>query len=56
LTEDDNPLTERDLQVLRAARTGASINEIAARVHLAPGTVRNYRSAAMAKLGVRPGG
>ena len=52
LTEDDNPLTERELQVLRAARTGASINEIAAQVHLAPGTVRNYLSAAMSKLGV----
>jgi DNA-binding CsgD family transcriptional regulator len=37
---------------LRAARTGASVNEIAAPVHLAPGTVRNYLSAAMAKLGV----
>jgi two-component system response regulator DesR len=52
LTEDDCPLTDRELQVLRAARTGASINEIAAQVHLAPGTVRNYLSAAMAKLGV----
>jgi two-component system response regulator DesR len=52
LTEDDNPLTERELEVLRATRTGASINEIAAQVHLAPGTVRNYLSAAMTKLGV----
>ena len=38
--------------MLRASRTGASINEIAAQVHLAPGTVRNYLSAAMTKLGV----
>jgi two-component system, NarL family, response regulator DesR len=52
LTEDDCPLTERELEVLRAARTGASVNEIAAEVHLAPGTVRNYLSAAMSKLGV----
>ncbi|MGW1957790.1 response regulator transcription factor [Streptomyces sp. NPDC001920] len=52
LTEDDCPLTDRELQVLRAARTGASVVEIAAEVHLAPGTVRNYLSAAMAKLGV----
>ncbi|WP_101788891.1 response regulator transcription factor [Nonomuraea indica] len=51
LAEDDCPLTERELEVLRASRTGASINEIAAQVHLAPGTVRNYLSAAMAKLG-----
>ncbi len=52
LTEDDCPLTDRELEVLRAARTGASVVEIAAEVHLAPGTVRNYLSAAMAKLGV----
>jgi len=52
LTEDPCPLTDRELEVLRAARTGASVNEIAAQVHLAPGTVRNYLSAAMAKLGV----
>ncbi|RGC67027.1 putative transcriptional regulatory protein NarL [Micromonospora sp. MW-13] len=52
LTEDACPLTERELEMLRASRTGASVNEIAARVHLAPGTVRNYLSAAMAKLGV----
>ncbi|MFI6802705.1 DNA-binding response regulator [Streptosporangium canum] len=51
LSEDDCPLSERELEVLRASRTGASINEIAALVHLAPGTVRNYLSAAMAKLG-----
>ncbi len=50
LTEGDCPLTERELDVLRAARTGASVNEIAAEVHLAPGTVRNYLSAAMSKL------
>ncbi|MFE9017360.1 DNA-binding response regulator [Streptomyces sp. NPDC007808] len=52
LTEDDCPLSDRELEVLRAARTGASVVEIAAEVHLAPGTVRNYLSAAMAKLGV----
>ncbi|WP_328492320.1 response regulator transcription factor [Streptomyces sp. NBC_00414] len=51
LTEDDCPLTDRELEVLRAARTGASVVEIAATVHLAPGTVRNYLSAAMSKLG-----
>ncbi|MBB6344795.1 two-component system response regulator DesR [Nonomuraea muscovyensis] len=52
LAEDDCPLTGRELEVLRASRTGASINDIAAQIHLAPGTVRNYLSAAMAKLGV----
>ncbi|MGC9535851.1 DNA-binding response regulator [Streptomyces sp. UG1] len=51
LTEDDCPLTDRELEVLRAARTGASVAEIATEVHLAPGTVRNYLSSAMSKLG-----
>ncbi|WP_181763529.1 DNA-binding response regulator [Streptomyces albidus (ex Kaewkla and Franco 2022)] len=52
LTEDDCPLTDRELELLRAARTGSSVAEIAAEVHLAPGTVRNYLSSAMSKLGV----
>ena len=50
LTEDDCPLTDRELDVLRAARTGISIEDIAGEVHLAPGTVRNYLSNAMGKL------
>ena len=52
LTEDDCPLTDRELDVLRAARGGASVAAIASEVHLAPGTVRNYLSNAMGKLGV----
>ena len=52
LTEDDCPLTARELDVLRAARAGASVSEIAEAVHLAPGTVRNYLSQAMSKVGV----
>ncbi|OJF09889.1 response regulator transcription factor [Couchioplanes caeruleus] len=51
LTENECPLTPRELEVLGAARGGAPIADIAAAVHLAPGTVRNYLSAAMAKLG-----
>ncbi|HEX2144877.1 MAG TPA: response regulator transcription factor [Glycomyces sp.] len=50
LTEDRSPLTERELDLLRAARGGATIEEIAAGLHLAPGTVRNYLSTAMRKL------
>ncbi len=50
LTEGRCPLTDRELDVLRAARTGISIEHIAAQVHLAPGTVRNYLSNAMRKL------
>jgi two-component system response regulator DesR len=52
LSEDDCPLTPRELEVLRAARGGAPVADIAARVHLAPGTVRNYLSSAITKLGV----
>ncbi|MEV6489831.1 LuxR C-terminal-related transcriptional regulator [Actinoplanes sp. NPDC051633] len=44
--------TDRELEVLRAARSGDSVHEIAAQVHLASGTVRNYLSTAMTKLGV----
>ncbi|WP_284677479.1 response regulator transcription factor [Streptomyces sp. Tu102] len=51
LTGDACPLTDRELEVLRAARAGASIAEIAVEVHLAPGTVRNRLSTAMSKLG-----
>jgi two-component system response regulator DesR len=50
LTENDCPLSPRELEVLAIARTGVSILDIAAAVHLAPGTVRNYLSAAMTKL------
>ncbi len=52
LTESDCPLTERELDVLRAARTGDPIQTIAEHLHLAPGTVRNYLSSAMTKLDV----
>lgn len=46
----DSPLTPRESDVLELAATGASINEIAARASLSPGTVRNYLSNAMTKL------
>ncbi len=51
LTEDACPLTERELELLRLVREGLSAGAIAAAAHLAPGTVRNYTSSAMAKLG-----
>lgn len=50
LTEDACPLTERELEVLRLVREGLSAGAIADAAHLAPGTVRNYLSSAMAKL------
>jgi two-component system, NarL family, response regulator DesR len=49
-TEAD-PLTDRERQVLRLAGEGLANAEIAARLHLSDGTVRNYLSEAIGKLG-----
>lgn len=46
---DDSPLTEREADVLRETREGYSVKDIARRLHLAPGTVRNYLSYATQK-------
>jgi two-component system, NarL family, response regulator DesR len=51
--EHTDPLTDREREVLREAAAGAGNAEIAARLHLAEGTVRNYLSTAMTKLGAR---
>lgn len=48
---DDCPLTDRELDTLRETREGYSVKEIAKRLHLAPGTVRNYLSSTMQKTG-----
>ncbi|MFF5264390.1 DNA-binding response regulator [Actinomadura viridis] len=50
---DDCPLTDREIDVLRATGEGYSVAEIAARLHLAAGTVRNYLSNAMQKTQTR---
>ncbi|WP_381796810.1 response regulator [Streptomyces niveus] len=50
---DDCPLTEREIDVLRATGDGYSAAEIAGRLHLAEGTVRNYLSHAMQKTQTR---
>ena len=46
-----NPLTDRERDVLRDSLDGAPVATIAARVHLSPGTVRNYLSSAIGKTG-----
>jgi two-component system response regulator DesR len=51
-TEPD-PLTDRERQVLRLASDGRSSAEIAADLRLSEGTVRNYLSLAIGKLGAR---
>ncbi|MER7739114.1 response regulator transcription factor [Streptomyces sp. NPDC096538] len=50
---DDCPLTDREADVLRGTRDGYSVADIAARLHLAEGTVRNYLSNAMQKTQTR---
>jgi two-component system response regulator DesR len=53
LNADKNPLTERERDILRLARKGEPAKEIAARLYLSAGTVRNYLSRVMAKTGAR---
>lgn len=53
LSEGNNPLTERERAVLVAATRGASIAQIAGELTLSEGTVRNYLSVAIQKLGAR---
>ena len=48
-----NPLTEREAEILEIAATGSPAKDIAARLHLSPGTVRNYLSRVVAKVGAR---
>jgi two-component system response regulator DesR len=48
--EAENPLTEREREVLKLAREGMSAGEIAKRLFLSAGTVRNYLSEAIQKL------
>lgn len=48
-----NPLTEREREILRLALNGGTVADIAARVYLSEGTVRNHLSAAIGKMGVR---
>ncbi len=49
---ETDPLSDRERQVLRLAGEGASAGDIARQLHLTQGTVRNYLSEAIGKLGV----
>ncbi|MEV0620588.1 response regulator transcription factor [Nonomuraea sp. NPDC050404] len=53
LSVGTNPLTSRERDVLRAANEGGTIADIARRLYLSDGTVRNYLSSAIGKLGAR---
>ncbi|HEU4653694.1 MAG TPA: response regulator transcription factor [Steroidobacteraceae bacterium] len=48
---DSDPLTDRERAVLRLAAEGESTEAIGKKLHLSPGTVRNYLSEAIDKLG-----
>jgi DNA-binding NarL/FixJ family response regulator len=48
-----DPLTDRELQVVRLLADGRSNREIAARLHLAEGTVKNHVTNVLGKLGAR---
>ncbi|NOL39864.1 response regulator transcription factor [Kribbella sandramycini] len=49
----DNPLTERECEVLRLVTTGATAQEVARKLCLSAGTVRNYLSRILAKTQAR---
>jgi two-component system, NarL family, response regulator DesR len=53
LSEGENPLTTREREVLAAALDGATIKDIASRLILTEGTVRNHLSVAIQKIGGR---
>ncbi len=53
LSEGDNPLTGREREVLQASTEVATAAEIAERLTLSEGTVRNHLSTAIQKLGAR---
>jgi DNA-binding NarL/FixJ family response regulator len=50
---EPQPLTERELEILRLLAGGYANREIAEALHLAPGTVKNHVSNVLLKLGVR---
>jgi two-component system response regulator DesR len=53
LASGDSPLTPREVDVLRSARTGGTVADIAAALSLSEGTVRNHLSSAIGKTGAR---
>jgi two-component system response regulator DesR len=53
LSEGVSPLTDREREVLAASEDGATIEDVARKLYLSEGTVRNYLSTAIKKLGTR---
>ena len=53
LSEGSNPLTAREREVLAISALGASVEDVAQRLHLSRGTVRNHLSIAIQKLNAK---
>jgi two-component system, NarL family, response regulator DesR len=53
LAAGESPLTARERDVLTVARSGATVADIAAKLYLSEGTVRNYLSTAISKTSSR---
>ncbi|MER5433351.1 response regulator transcription factor [Streptomyces sp. NPDC002588] len=53
LSAGPNPLTARECDVLKASADGATVSDIAGRLHLSESTVRNYLSSAIGKTATR---
>jgi two-component system response regulator DesR len=53
LSDGDSPLSQREAEVLISAADGASIADVARRLFLSEGTVRNHLSSAIQKLDAR---
>ncbi|MEV0317847.1 response regulator [Streptomyces sp. NPDC050658] len=53
LSAGPSPLTSREADVLKASVDGATVADIAGKLHLSESTVRNYLSAAIGKTGTR---
>jgi len=53
LSTGDNPLSPRERDVLRASADGSTATDVARRLHLSEGTVRNYLSSAIQKTNAR---
>lgn len=50
-TKEECPLNKRELQILSALQTSSNTQQIAQKVYLAEGTIRNYISAILSKTG-----
>ncbi|WIY63480.1 response regulator transcription factor [Bacillus arachidis] len=48
--KEDNPLTDREAEILRMVKTGMTTREIGKTLYLTNGTVRNYLSSSIQKL------